>query len=73
MGHFRVVILEWEAEILSDLRFVDALSIYMGPGSKNHQTQLVSGLGRVEFSEFLLAKVATSGLRSATFSAHKGW
>ena len=73
MGHFRVVILDVEVEILSKVRFSYALSIHMGYGSKDHQHQLVYGIGRLDFSNFLLAKVATSGLRSATFSAHKGW
>ena len=73
LRHFGVVILALEAEILSELKCSHALSIHMGPGSWFHQNQLVYGLGRVAFSEFLLAKVATSGLRSVTFSAHKGW
>ena len=33
INDFWVVIAQFEADILSEFRFVDALSIYMGPGS----------------------------------------
>ena len=57
--------MDLEAETLSASRFFNAAPAHIGFGRRCYQNEVVVGLGRVLFSQHVLANV---GLISATFS-----